>query len=137
MMSTSRDYAFQATIKSSYDDTLEKLGAALKEEGFGILTSLNMQAILKEKLGAAFRRYSILGACNPPLAQRALERDLDAGLILPCSIVVYEEEGDTVVSIANPLAFVSLLDNAELEPIAEEATSKLQRVLHAVEERTT
>ncbi len=133
-MSTSRDSAFQATIKSSYDDVLEKIGTALKEEGFGILTSLNMQAILKEKLGASFRRYSILGACNPPLAQQALDRDLDAGLILPCSIVVYEGDGGTVVSIANPMAMMSLLDNAELRPIAAEADVKLRRVLRALED---
>jgi uncharacterized protein (DUF302 family) len=134
MMSTSRGYAFQATIRSPYADVLEKIGTALKEEGFGILTALNMQAILKEKLGSSFRRYSILGACNPPLAQRALDRDLDAGLILPCSIVVYEEDGGTVVSIANPMAMMSLLDNPELKPIAEEADAKLRRVLRALED---
>jgi uncharacterized protein (DUF302 family) len=126
------DYAFRARIEAPHEEALRMLEAALKTEGFGILTAVDMQAILKEKLNAEFREYSILGACNPSLAQRALAKDLEAGLVLPCTIVLYEDGGGTRVSIAAPLAVVDLLGNPELRPIAEEAQAKLKRVLSAV-----
>ena len=133
-MSESKEYSLRAVVNAPYEDVLERLETALKEEGFGILTSLDMQAILHEKLGVSFRRYSILGACNPPLAQRALEQELDAGLILPCSIVIYENHGGTVVSIGNPTAMVSVLESVALRPIAQEARAKLERVLETLAE---
>jgi len=126
------EYAFRANLEMPYEKAVEDVARALKTEGFGILTSVDMQATLKEKLGAEFRKYSILGACNPPLAQKALAQDLDAGLVLPCTIVVYEEDGGTSISIADPTAVVELLGNPILRPIAEEAQAKLKRVLVAL-----
>lgn len=123
------DYAFRAQLDVPYREALEKLETALRAEGFGILTSVDMKATLKEKLGAEFREYSILGACNPPLAQRALAQDLDAGLVLPCTVVVYEDEGGSSVTIANPMSVVELLGNPDLRPIAKEAQVKLKRAL--------
>lgn len=131
-MTDQRDYAFRARLEVPYEEALKVLEAALKTEGFGILTSVDMRATLKEKLNAEFRKYSILGVCNPPLAQRALASDLEAGLMLPCTIVVYEEDGSSTVSIADPMAVVELLRNPTLRPIAEEAQVKLKRVLEAL-----
>ena len=123
------DYAFRAQLDVPYREALEKLETALRAEGFGILTSVDMKATLKEKLGAEFREYSILGACNPPLVQRALAQDLDAGLVLPCTVVVYEDEGGSSVTIADPMSVVELLGNPDLRPIAKEAQVKLKRAL--------
>jgi uncharacterized protein (DUF302 family) len=123
-----RDYAFRVELEAPYDTTLERVRDALQTEGFGILTSVDMQTTLREKLGTTLRRYSILGACNPPLAERALSQDLDAGLVLPCTIVVYEEGDGAVVSIADPRIVVNLLRNPALRPIAEEARARLERV---------
>jgi uncharacterized protein (DUF302 family) len=124
-----KDYALRGKLEVPYEKALGKIEVALKAEGFGILTSVDMQATLREKLGAQFRKYSILGACNPPLAQKALSHDLDAGLVLPCTIVAYEDDGGTQVTIASPLAVVDLLGNPELHLIAEEAETKLERVM--------
>jgi uncharacterized protein (DUF302 family) len=132
-MTTGRDYAFRARLATSHDEALATVTAALKAEGFGILTSVDMRATLREKLGVEFRSYSILGACNPPLAQRALSVDLEAGLVLPCSVVVYEEENSSMVSIADPMAMVGLLGNPALEPVAREAQDRLHRVLERLE----
>jgi len=126
------DYAFRARLGVSYEEALPLIEAALKVEGFGILTSVDMQATLKAKLGAQFRKYCILGVCNPPLAQKALTQDLEAGLMLPCTIVVYEDDGGSAVSIADPIAVVELLGNPALRPIAEQAQTKLRRVFEVL-----
>jgi len=131
-MTGQRDYAFRTRLEAPYEEALKLLEAALKTEGFGILTSVDMRATLKEKLDVEFRKYSILGICNPPLAQRALASDLEAGLVLPCTIVVYEEDGTARVSIADPMAVVDLLRNPALRPIAEEAQARLRRVFEAL-----
>ena len=131
-MSAQREYAFRTKLDASYEVALEKVSEALKTEGFGVLTSIDVQATLHEKLGAEFREYSILGVCNPPLAQRALNLDLEAGLVLPCTVVVYDEDGGSSISIADPLAVVDLLSNPALRPIAVEAQVKLKRVLQAL-----
>lgn len=136
-MAEKKEYAFRSKLELSYEEALEKIGDALKTEGFGILTSVDMQATLREKLGAEFRKYSILGVCNPSLAQRALNQDLEAGLVLPCTIVIYEEDGGASISIADPMAAVDLLGNPLLRPIAEEAHAKLKRVLEVMESETT
>jgi uncharacterized protein (DUF302 family) len=136
-MESKRQYAFSAKLDAPYEEALEKVTSALKTEGFGILTSVDMKATLKEKLGAEFRKYSILGACNPPLAQKALSQDLDAGLVLPCTIVVYEEAGGSSISIADPMAVVDLLNNPVLSPIAEEAQTRLKRVLEIMKDKAS
>ncbi|MDD5263647.1 MAG: DUF302 domain-containing protein [Candidatus Bipolaricaulis sp.] len=127
------DYAFRTGLDEPYEEALAKLEIALKGEGFGILTSVDMRATLKEKLNVEFRKYRIVGACNPPLAHRALSQELEAGLVLPCTIVVYEEGNGSSVSVADPMVVVGLLENPALRPIAAEAQAKLKRVLEALQ----
>ena len=116
-------------MRLPYEGAVARVAAALKAEGFGILTEIDVQAILKQKLGAAFCKYVILGACNPSLAYRALQADLDVGLLLPCNVTVYEDGPESVVSIVDPTALLSVIENPALRPIAEEAAAKLRRVV--------
>ena len=134
-----REYAFRTTLDVPYETALPRVEAALKAEGFGVLTSVNMQATLREKLDAPFRKYSILGVCNPPLAQRALSQDLDAGLVLPCTVVVHESDGgaSSAITIADPMLVVELLRNPSLRPIAEEAHAKLKSVVASLSDQST
>lgn len=115
-------------LKTDYENAIARATAALKAEGFGMLTTIDVQATLKQKLNAEFRRYVILGACNPPLAHRALNTDLDVGLLLPCNVIVYEENGGAVVSIVDPLSMLGVIANPALEQVANEAREKLKRV---------
>ncbi len=123
-----RDIGFQVRLNVSYDEAVQRATAALKEEGFGVLTTIDVKETLKQKLNVDFRRYVILGACNPPLAHRALNADLDVGLLLPCNVIVYEQDGGAVVSLVDPLVMLGVITNSALEPIANEARDKLQRV---------
>ncbi len=103
--------------------------AALKQEGFGVLTEIDVKSTLKSKLDREFRRYVILGACNPQLAHRALEAELGMGLLLPCNICVWEEDGGSVVSIARPEAMFQIVNREDVQPVAQEADERLRRVL--------
>ncbi len=123
-----RDIGFQVRLNVSYDEAVQRTTALLKEEGFGILTTIDVKETLKQKLNADFRRYVILGACNPPLAHRALNADLDVGLLLPCNVIVYEEGAGAVVSLVDPQVMLGVMANPAVEPIANEARAKLQRV---------
>ena len=123
-----RDIGFQVRLNASYDEAVQRATAALKEEGFGVLTTIDVKETLKQKLNVDFRRYVILGACNPPLAHRALNADLDVGLLLPCNVIVYEQDGGAVVSLVDPLVMLGVMANPAVEPIANEAREKLQRV---------
>jgi uncharacterized protein (DUF302 family) len=116
----------------SYREAVERVTAALKEEGFGVLTEIDVKATLKKKLDADFRQYVILGACNPPLAHQALNAELEIGLLLPCNIIVYEEGKGSIVSIVDPLSMLGLVENPDLEPVASEARARLQRVKEAL-----
>lgn len=127
-----KSYGLRAKLSVSYDQAVDKVAAALKSEGFGILTEIDVKATLKKKLDADFRRYVILGACNPPLAYRALQAELDVGLLLPCNVIVYEEGEGAVVSIIDPLTMVGVSDTPALGEVAQEARVKLQRVLDAL-----
>ena len=122
-------YGFSTRLRVPYEQAVPRVTAALKEEGFGVLTEIDVQATLKQKLGADFRRYVILGACNPPLAHRALEADLDVGLLLPCNVIVYEDGPDSVVGIVDPIAMLDLIHNPALRPVADEAKIRLTKVL--------
>ncbi len=122
------DIGFQVRLKIPYEEAIQSTTAALKEEGFGVLTMIDVKETLKQKLNADFRRYVILGACNPSLAHRALGVDLDVGLLLPCNVIVYEHEGGTVVSLIDPRVMLSVITNQAIEPIAQEARGKLERV---------
>jgi len=129
---TSTDYAFRTNVDLPYEQAVEKVTAALKDEGFGVLTEIDVQATLKKKLDVDFRRYVILGACNPPLAYRALQTELEIGLLLPCNVIVYEADGGSVVSIVDPNAMLGVVDSADLQTVADEARTRLRRVLEAV-----
>ena len=113
-----------------YSDAVARVTEALKSEGFGVLTEIDIKATMKKKLDVDFRRYVILGACNPLLAHRALSQEELIGLLLPCNVVVMENErGGSTVSILNPAEAFSLVENPALAPIAAEVTEKLTRVL--------
>jgi len=121
--------ALKKTLDCGYDEALLRVVDALKTEGFGVLTEIDMRSTLQAKLGVEFRRYKILGACNPPLAHRALQAELDVGLMLPCNVVVYEDDaGKAVVTAVDPTQTMAA-QHAGLLPIAEEVRGKLSRVL--------
>lgn len=123
-------YAYAKQLADvSFDDARTRVGEALKNQGFGVLTEIDVKATLKQRLDVDFRPYVILGACNPRLAHRALEADPHLGLMLPCNVVVQETDRGALVSIANPRAMFGLVDNRDLEPIVAEADERLRRVL--------
>lgn len=123
-----------AQLNMSYEQAVEKVTAALKEEGFGVLTEIDVKSTMKKKLDVDFRRYVILGACNPPLAHRALSTDPEIGLLLPCNAIVYENlDGQScTVSIVNPMAMFSIGVNPAAAEVAVEANNRLQRVIDAL-----
>jgi len=127
------ELGFKVTLKLGYEATLEKVTESLKAEGFGVLTSIDVKETMKKKLDVDFRRYAILGACNPPLAHRALSLRPELGLLLPCNVIVYDEGDETVVNIVDPLAMFAFTEAPELEPVASEARQRLQRVSQALQ----
>jgi uncharacterized protein (DUF302 family) len=127
------DYAFTAVLDTSYEDAVSKITDALKEEGFGVLTEIDVKATLKKKLSVDFRKYVILGACNPPYAHRTLQTDLNVGLLLPCNVIVYEtDDKKACVSAINPVSALEVIKNEELREIANEVSEKLKRVINKV-----
>jgi uncharacterized protein (DUF302 family) len=123
------DYGLRVTLDVPYEEAIERATAALKEEGFGVLTEIDVKATLKKKLDADFRRYVILGACNPNLAYQALQNELEIGLLLPCNAIVYEiDEGQSVVSIVDPMAMMGVVESESLQKVAAEAKARLTRV---------
>jgi len=128
-------YGMRVEIADGFEQALTRATAALKAEGFGVLTTIDVQQTLREKLGREFRRYVILGACNPPLADRALHAELEVGLLLPCNVVVYETTpGRSVVAAMAPLAALGIVgDNPELQHVAAEADARLRRALSSLE----
>ena len=125
-------YGFSKTIDMPYEQAIEKVTAELKKEGFGVLTSIDVKETLKQKINVDFKKYAILGACNPPIAHRALQEEEDLGLLLPCNVVVYEKENKTRVSIFDPMVMTWIMENDNMKPIATEVQEKLQRVLKAI-----
>jgi len=125
-------YGFSKTTNYSFEQAFEKVTDELKKEGFGVLTSIDVKETLKKKINVDFKKYTILGACNPPLAHQALLAEEELGLLLPCNVIVYEKNDKTVVSIFDPNVMAHLIDNPEMKKVAEEVKSKLQRVLDAV-----
>ena len=129
------DMAFEVTVSAPFDTALERVIAALQEEGFGVLTRIDVHDTLQAKLGVEFRNYSILGACNPPLAHQALSHRPDAGLMLPCNVIVEETEGGTLVRIVDPAAMMQaggLEGDPVMEEVGGEAGARLQRVAKAL-----
>ena len=125
-------YGFSKTIDLPYDQAIEKVTAELKKEGFGVLTSIDVKETLKQKINVDFKNYAILGACNPPIAHRALQEEEDLGLLLPCNVVVYEKDNKTRVSIFDPMVMTWIMENDNIKPIATEVQERLQRVLASV-----
>ena len=122
-----------AVLNIPYEDAVSKVTEALKEEGVGVLTEINVKETLKKKLGIDFRKYVILGACNPPYAHRTLQVDLDVGLLLPCNVIVYEtDDKKAYVSAINPVCALEVIKNEELRKIAEEVSEKLKKVVEKV-----
>jgi uncharacterized protein (DUF302 family) len=128
-------YGMGVDVALPFDAALERTTAELKKEGFGVLTTIDVQQTLKQKLDKDFRRYTILGACNPPLAHRAFEAELEIGLLLPCNVIVYENgEGRSVVAAMAPIAAIGMVGgDPVLKDVAREADERLRRVLRAVE----
>ena len=127
-------YGLKVDLAIPYEAALERVTAALQEQGFGILTSIDVQQTLKKKLDRDFRRYVILGACNPHLADRALHAELEIGLLLPCNVVVYEREpGTSTVAAMAPLPAMGLIDNPDVVAVAKDADAKLRAALARLE----
>ena len=122
-------FGMHTRIAAPFDVALAKVADALKAEGFGVLTEIDVQATLKKKLDVDFRPYKILGACNPPFAKRALDASLDVGLLLPCNVVVYEEDGGAHVAAIDPLETIAARSAPELQGVAREVHDKLARVI--------
>lgn len=130
-------YGLRVDLPIPYEAALERVTAALQEQGFGVLTSIDVQQTLKKKLDRDFRRYVILGACNPHLADRALHAELEIGLLLPCNVVVYEREpGTSTVAAMAPLSAMGLIGNPDVVAVAKEADAKLRAALTRLETDT-
>lgn len=127
-------YGLRVNLNVPYELALERTTAALQHEGFGVLTSIDVQQTLKQKLNREFRKYVILGACNPALADRALHAELEIGLLLPCNVVVYEREpGRASVAAMAPLPAMGIVGNTDLHDVAKEADTRLRRALQSLE----
>lgn len=134
MVEQTTRYGFSTPVPLPYEQAVERVREELGKEGFGVLTEIDVAATLKKKLDVDFRPYVILGACNPPLAHRALSAERDIGLLLPCNVVVYAgDAADTsVVAAMDPQAALALAENPQIEPLAREVRERLQRVLERV-----
>jgi uncharacterized protein (DUF302 family) len=130
-----KDYGIRKTLNISYEEAIPKVTEALKKEGFGILTEINVKETLKKKLDKDFKKYMILGACNPPLAFQALSAETEMGLLLPCNVIVYESgPNQTVVSAQDPDVFLSIVEGKkDLEGVAKEARERLVRVINSLD----
>jgi uncharacterized protein (DUF302 family) len=128
-MPTATGYTLTTTTTAPFDEAVERVRAELKEEGFGVLCEIDVQATLREKLGVEQEPYVILGACNPPLAHQALVAEPQLGTLLPCNVVVYEREGETRISAIDAERMLSIVGSDELAPIAAQVRAKLAAVV--------
>jgi len=126
-------FGFGKTVDMDFDAAIEKVTSDLQDEGFGVLSDIDVAAKMKEKLGKDMPRYRILGACNPPLADQAISAVPDIGLLLPCNVLVREDDSGTVsVSFMDPESVMSLVDNPGVVPLAKQVKARLERVLEAI-----
>jgi uncharacterized protein (DUF302 family) len=121
-------YGFGTPVRLGFDEAIRTTTGFLQDEGFGVLTTIDLQRTLQEKIGVDRGRYVILGACNPRLANRALDAEPEIGLLLPCNVIVYEHEGRTTVSFMDAAAALGFVGNAALDPVGAEAGERLRRV---------
>jgi len=126
------EYGIGRDLAGSYDQVLPRVLEALKREGFGIITEIDVMKTMKEKLGVDGRPHVILGACNPKIAHAALGLEADLGLLLPCNVVVYEIDGGTRVAVVNAGAMLGMVGNEQLSPLADEVQTRLNRVLESL-----
>ena len=133
MIENGTRYGIGKSVTLPYEQAVDRTREALQKEGFGVLTEIDVKATLKKKLDVDFRKYVILGACNPPLAHRGFQAELDIGLLLPCNVIVYEEDATrSRVAILDPLVQLSVTGRTDIEPLAHEARQKLERALAAI-----
>ena len=128
-------YGFSRTVDAAFDEATERTREALKKEGFGVLSEIRLDEKLKEKLGVDFRRYVILGACNPPLAYRTLQEDINIGLLLPCNVIVYEadDKSKSVVAAIDAKVMLSVAGgNSAMNEVASEVNERLRRVIEQI-----
>ncbi len=126
------NYGFYKSVPYSYEVAIERVTTALKKEGFGILTTIDVRDTLKKKIDVEFDRYIILGACNPPLAHRALSAERNIGLLLPCNVIVHEKDGQTTIGVFDPTIMSQIIDSQVIRDLADEVRQKLTRVLDEV-----
>jgi uncharacterized protein (DUF302 family) len=128
------DYGITVLVPVAFSEAVAQVRDALKAQGFGVLTEIDVQATLRDKLGEDREPYLILGACNPPLAHQALSADRRIGLLLPCNVVVRAEAGQTVIEALDPQAMVAVAGEASLQPVADEAATRLRAALDSVQD---
>ena len=128
------EYAMTVRAAAPFADTVARVREALKEQGFGVLTEIDVRATMREKLGEEMEDYLILGACNPPLAHRALAADRRIGLLLPCNVVVRTADGQTLIEALNPQVMAEVAGQPSLQPVADEAMSKIRAALDSLED---
>jgi uncharacterized protein (DUF302 family) len=127
------NYGFTKEMDIPYEKVIEQAREALKKEGFGILTEIDVREKMKDKLGVDMKKYIILGACNPQNAYKAIIAEENIGLMLPCNVIVYEKGSKTVLSVIRPTAAMRMVDNAELQKIAEEVEGQLKKAFDAIQ----
>lgn len=126
------NYGISKEVDLSFEEAIEKVKEELQKEGFGILTEIDVKKTLKEKLNVDYDNYIILGACNPPFAYKALQAEKEIGLLLPCNVIVYSQNGKTFVSTINPSVAMSMIDSQELNEMAQEIGEKLKKVIENI-----
>lgn len=124
-------YQISTKVQLPYEEAVQRVTAELKKEGFGVLTEIDMKATFKKKLDIDYPPYIILGACNPPSAYKALNTEIEIGLLLPCNVIIYEDNGETIVSAVDPFVMLGVVHNSELNAIARDIQARLQRVITA------
>lgn len=126
-------YGYKRQVNSSFENAVASVREELAKEGFGVLTEIDVKTTMKKKLNVEFEDYIILGACNPPFAHQALQVSKDAGLMMPCNVVVYREKGNTFVNCAMPTTLADIIQDNRLTPIAEKIEDKLKKVVESIQ----